>query len=92
MITDKEIVIITNIFKRIVPDIVLSIQQYKKDIEDRDGYLIGRIKYKQYEFIYINIKNITPWQLQTFELMAKKKMPNRYVIKIKDEITGLIFK
>ncbi|MBC5836805.1 hypothetical protein [Flavobacterium muglaense] len=92
MLTDNEISIINGIYKRIVPSIVLSIQIYTKDIEDRDGYLIGKKKFNQYEWLYINIKNIKPFQLKTFQSMANKKMPNRYIIKISGEITRLIFK
>ena len=92
MITEGEITIINGIYKRIVPSVVLSIQTYSKDVEDRDGYLIGKLKYKQYEFIYINIKNIKPFQLKTFQTMANKKMPNRYIIKVSGDITRLIFK
>ena len=92
MLTDDEIRTINGIYKRIVPSIVLSIQVYKDDIVDRDGYMIGQLKFKQYKFVYINIKSITPWQLKTFETMANKRMPNRYVIKTKGDITRLIFK
>ena len=92
MLTDTDENIIIAIYKRIVPDIVLSIQIYSKDIEDRNGFIIGKKKFKNYVFVYINIKNIKPWQLKTFESDAKKKLPNRYLIKTKDDITRLIFK
>lgn len=92
MITDKEVELIIKIFKRVVPYLVLSVQIYSKDVEDRTGYLIGKTKYKQFEFLYINIQNITPWQIKTFEIMTKKYLPNRAIIKTKDEITRLIFK
>jgi len=92
MITDQEQTIIINIYKRIVPNILLSIQYYKDDIVDRDGCIIGQLKYKNYQYLYINIKNIRPWQLKTFESDANKKMPNRFIIKTKDNITRLIFK
>jgi hypothetical protein len=92
MITDKEEDIIKAIFKRIVPSINLSIQTYDEYIVDREFIIIGKLKYKQYDWLYININKIKPFQLKTFETIAKKKLPNRYIIKTTDEITRFIFK
>lgn len=92
MITDKEEEVIIRILKRIEPNLILAIQKYSKDIEDRTGYLIGSIKYKQCQYLYINIQNITPWQMKTFESMTKKYLPNRAIIKTKGDLTRLIFK
>lgn len=92
MITDQEQDIITSIFKQIAQSVVLSIQFVNEANLMREGYVLGIMSYNRYESVYINVKDVTPWQIKTFEKRVKKDLPNRGFIEKHDDITRFVFK
>ncbi|MDI5888487.1 hypothetical protein [Flavobacterium yafengii] len=46
-------------------------------------------KNKLYNALYINIENITPWQLETFDSKVKKELPGKAFIEQHENITRL---
>ncbi|MCK8143187.1 hypothetical protein MW871_14955 [Flavobacterium sp. I-SCBP12n] len=94
MLSSQDIEQVNRILKRIVPSIMLSVQNYNPDQELREGIVIGIPGKKKgfNEMVYTNIENITPWQLKTFDTMVKKFLPNKSTIEQHGTITRIIFK
>lgn len=94
MITDLERSKIERILFHIVPDALRPVQQYDETIELRTGIIIGipSKKYGFYEILYMDIENITPWQLKTFERRTKKDIPGKAFVEQNGTITRLVFK
>lgn len=94
MLTEKEIEKIQRIFFQIQPSTVKSIQNYNPFYEFRQYIIVGIqiAKYKSYDVLYINIENITPWQLTIFDKRAKKELPGKAFTEQHGTVTRLGFK
>ncbi len=94
MFTDKEFELITRLFFQLVPSAVRSIQSYDPMHIHRNGYVIGfpALKKGAYKCLYLDIENITPWQLKTFDRRAKKELPGLAYIEQYGDITRVGFR
>jgi hypothetical protein len=91
MLTNIEITKIERIFSLIQPTTLKSIQSYNPRNEFRQFTIVGVqiSKNKLYNVLYINIENITPWQLETFDSKVKKELPGKAFIEQHENITRL---
>lgn len=94
MLSDQEQNKIETIFFQIAPKLLRSIQFYNESEKFRQGIIVGIPSKKRgfYETLYINIENITPWQLKTFDKRVKKDLPGMAFVEQYDTITRLGFK
>lgn len=93
MITDSELEKIQSIYFHIVPNALRPVQQYDSFREIRTDTIVG-IPSKKHGFwdtVYMDIENITPWQLKTFERRVAKDIPGKGFIQKNGDITRLIF-
>lgn len=93
MLTDLEIEKIQSIYFHIVPKALKSIQHYDSLREIRTNTIIGIPSKVRgfYDTLYMDIENITPWQLKTFKKRVEKDIPGKGFITENGEITRLIF-
>jgi hypothetical protein len=91
MLTNIEITKIERIFSLIQPTTLKSIQSYSPKNEFRQFVIVGKqiAKERAYSVLYINIENITPWQLETFDSKVKKELPGTAFIEQHKNITRL---
>ncbi|PXY44506.1 hypothetical protein [Flavobacterium hydrophilum] len=94
MLTDLEIEKIQSIYFHISPNALRPIQQYDEMRKIRTDTIVGYRSKKQgfWDVIYMDIENITPWQLKTFDKRVKKDLPGRSEIEKHGDVTRLIFK
>nr|WP_294922164.1 hypothetical protein [uncultured Flavobacterium sp.] len=94
MITDLEQSKIESILFHIVPKALRPVQFYDATQEFRADVIIG-LPSKQrgfYDVLYMDIENITPWQLKTFDRRVKKELPAKAFTEQYGNITRLGFK
>jgi len=93
MLTELEVDKIRTIFFYIVPNALRPIQHYDSFREIRTDTIVGipsKIR-GLYDSVYMDIENITPWQLKTFKKRVAKDIPGKGYITEHGEITRLIF-
>jgi hypothetical protein len=91
MLTNTEITKIERIFFLIQPNTLRTIQSYIPKNEFRQFVIVGKqiARNKSYSVLYINIENITPWQLETFDSKVKKELPAKAFVEQHENITRL---
>ncbi|MEO7977756.1 hypothetical protein [Flavobacterium sp.] len=94
MLNELEINKIEAIFFYIAPNALRPIQFYDASQEYRSEVIIGFPSKLRgfWELIYMDIDNITPWQLKTFDKRVKKDIPGKARVEQHGTITRLIFK
>lgn len=73
------------------PSTLKSVQSYSPKNEFRQFIIVGKqiARSKSYSVLYINIENITPWQLETFDSKVKKGLPGKAFVEQHGNITRL---
>lgn len=94
MLTDLEQSKILNILSHIVPKATVPIQYYDEKQPKRYDIIIGMPSSKRgfYDILFIDIEDITPWQLKTFDRRVKKELPGKAFTDQNGNVTRLGFK